>query len=128
VLYLDSSAIVKLIVVEAESAALGRFIVDSDGLATCGLARVEVSRAVRSLDAERLAQARAVLRGLGVIGLDDTLLTSAADLEDPRLRTLDAIHVAAAASLGEDLDAIVTYDHRMAAAARTVGLPVASPA
>ena len=43
------------------------------------------------------------------------------------LRTLDAIHLATALALGDDLDAVVTYDERMVEAARLVGLASAMP-
>lgn len=127
-LYLDSSAIVKLIVDEAESAALVSFVASAPGLSSCALARVEVTRAVRAQDVARVREARATLRAFDLIGLDDDLLRVAADLGDPVVRSLDAIHIAAAASLGDDLDALVTYDDRMTAAAEALALPLARPA
>ena len=75
-----------------------------------------------------VAHARRVLTGLHLIDVDEPLLDAAAELEDGCLRSLDAIHVAAARSLGEQLAELVTYDRRMAGAARGVGLPVLSPA
>jgi predicted nucleic acid-binding protein len=61
------------------------------------------------------------------IAIDDRLLDTAGLLEPGVMRTLDAIHVATAMSLGDDLDAVITYDERMVEAARLVGLPVVSP-
>jgi len=68
-----------------------------------------------------------VLSGIGLIALDDALLGAAGALDVAGLRSLDAIHVAAASELGEDLTCIVTYDRRMAAAAKALGLAVAQP-
>ena len=126
-MYLDSSALVKLVVHESESDALRAWIDPSMRLATCGLARTEVVRAVMG-DGEAIqARAREVIRRLDVIALDDSLLDSAALLEPSSLRTLDAIHVAAALALGDDLLAFVAYDRRLVVAAEALGLPTASP-
>ncbi len=73
-------------------------------------------------------RAQPLLEPLELIVLDRPLLDVAADLEGDHLRSLDAIHVAAAQSLGDDLDELITYDRRMADAARALGLPVAAPA
>jgi predicted nucleic acid-binding protein len=125
--YLDSSALVKLVVQEPESDALLAWIDTSMRLSTCGLARTEVVRAVMG-DGEAVhARAREVIRRLDVIALDDSLLDVAALLEPSSMRTLDAIHVAAALALGDDLLALVAYDRRLVAAAEALGLPTASP-
>jgi predicted nucleic acid-binding protein len=73
------------------------------------------------------AQARAVLASLDLISLDDHLLEVAATLDPSILRTLDAIHLATALSLGDSLDKVITYDKRMAEAAQYLGLAVVSP-
>jgi len=67
------------------------------------------------------------LAGVHLIRLDDALLDRAAELEPAELRSLDSIHLAAAASLGDDLAAVVSYDDRLLAAARILGLPTATP-
>lgn len=64
---------------------------------------------------------------LDLIELDEALLTDSTTVGDGRLRTLDAIHLAAALSLGDDLDVLVTYDRRMAEAAVELGIPVEAP-
>jgi predicted nucleic acid-binding protein len=69
---------------------------------------------------------RAALDRVTLIRLDDELLDKAADLTPP-LRSLDAIHLAAARELGTDLAAVVTYDERMTRAARELGLEVVAP-
>jgi predicted nucleic acid-binding protein len=127
VVYLDSSALVKLVVREAESAALRRYLRSRPDRASCALAKVEVIRAVRPHGAAATARARRLLRRLDLVQMDDELLEAAATLDAGVLRSLDAIHLAAAQVLAEDLSAVVTYDDRMAAAAGLLNLPVAAP-
>lgn len=125
--YLDSSAIVKLVVREAESAALRRFLRSRPERASCGLARVEVPRAVAAEGAAAILRARQIVATLDLVQLDDALLDAAGELAGT-LRSFDAIHVSAARELGEDLDCVVTYDRRLGAAAGAIGLTVAAPA
>jgi predicted nucleic acid-binding protein len=127
VVYLDSSAIVKLVVREAESAALRRFLRDRPSRASCGLARVEVPRAVAARGPAAIDRARRVVISLDLVRLDDALLDAAGDLEPAELRSLDAIHVTAARELRQDLECVVTYDRRMAVAAEAIGLTVVAP-
>ena len=127
-IYLDSSALVKLVAVEDESPSLQRHLGNTGHWAACALAHVELIRAARKRSTETVERARALLERIDVIAIDGALLNAAADLEDDRLRSLDAIHVAAARALGDDLTELVTYDRRMAAAAEALGLPVSSPA
>lgn len=94
--------------------------------ASCGLLRVEGVRAVEPHGPEAVARARRALRRLALVRLDDELLDAAADLPS-ELRSLDAIHLAAARALGADLGALVTYDRRMAGAAAELGMPVVAP-
>lgn len=126
VAYLDTSAFVKTIVAEPESAKLMRWLRRWPQRASCGLLRVEGVRAVRPHGPEAIARARRALRRLALIRLDDELLDAAADLPS-ELRSLDAIHLAAARALGADLGALVTYDRRMAGATAGLGMPVAAP-
>ena len=125
--YLDSSALVKLVVAEDESTALRRYLRGRAPHVSCVLAKVEVIRAVRPHGVRAVARARQVLRSVGLLHLDDELLEDAATLEATVLRSLDAIHLAAARTLGDELVAVVTYDHRMAAAAARLALPVVAP-
>ena len=128
--YLDSSALVKLIQVETETAALREFLADRRGLAraTSALARVEVVRAVTVADRAAVRQARLLLARLHEVTMDRSLLDRAGALmTDAPLRSLDAIHLASALMLGSTLDAVVTYDARMANAATELGLPVERP-
>lgn len=88
---------------------------------------MEVVRAVRRQGSDAIAGARRLLATIDLIELDEPLLHTASDIEAD-FRSLDAIHVAAALSLGEDLDELITYDRRMARAAEDHGLAVVAPA
>ena len=126
--YLDSSALVKLVVRERESSALRRFLREEPDRLSCALARTEVLRAVRVEGAAAMERARRVLRGIHLIRLDDALLEAAGLLDPAIVRSLDAVHLAAAQQVAADLTALVTYDRRIAEAAVVLGFPVVSPA
>jgi uncharacterized protein len=128
VAYLDTSAAVKLLMTERESTALRKWLRRRPERASAALLRVELVRVVRRAGVPRLIpEARKLLAGVHLIRLDDALLDRAAELDPTELRSLDSIHLAAAASLGDDLAAIVSYDDRLLAAAASLGLPVATP-
>ena len=127
VTYLDSSAIVKLVVREAESVALRRYLRGRRPVVASALARVEVLRAVRFQSALAVARSRTFLARIGLVRIDDVLLDAAAALDARVLRSLDAIHLASAQAAGDDLDCVVTYDRRMSEAAGALTLPVRSP-
>ena len=128
VAYLDTSAAVKLLMTERESPALRRWLRRRPERASAALLRVELVRVVRRAGFPRLIpEARKLLAGIHLMRLDDALLDRAADLDPTELRSLDSIHLAAAASLGDDLAAVVSYDDRLLAAATALGLPVATP-
>lgn len=126
--YLDSSAIVKLVVEEPESAALLRYLRRRRPLVTSALARTEVARALLPLGAEAVRRGLDVLSRLDVVRVNDRVLDAAGALQPPEIRSLDAIHLATAQLLGEDLSRVVTYDDRMAQAAAALGRQVVSPA
>lgn len=129
-LYLDSSAVVKLVEQETESAALREFLRrhHDDGLMTSALTRMETLRAVAPGGDLALALARRQLARLDVVRLGDAVLDRASRLGPPVLRTLDAIHLASAEQAGTALRSIVTYDRRMVDAAQALGLPTEMPA
>jgi predicted nucleic acid-binding protein len=125
--YLDTSALVKTIIEEPESRALIHWLADKDRLVVCELARVETVRAVRVSDPGAVHRARQVAAAVTLIRLDDPLYDLAADLEPASLRSVDAVHLAAALSVGRDLAGVVTYDTRMAEAAGVLDLHVEAP-
>lgn len=125
--YVDSSAIVKLAVREPESAVLRSFLRRRRPLVSSALSRAEVLRALLPAGEEVLSQGRSVLRRFDLVRLNDRVLNAAGLLLPAGLRTLDAIHLATAEQLGDELRALVTYDLRMAEAARQLGYRVVSP-
>lgn len=127
--YLDSSAIVKLVARETESNALRRFLRRrAERRVTSALARVEVVRAVAAAGPEAIAQARRQLARVDQLTVDRDLLDAAATLAPgTMLRSLDAIHLAAAQSLGAELSSVITYDRRMQESAAALGIAVAAP-
>jgi predicted nucleic acid-binding protein len=130
-LYLDSSALVKLVQREAESNALRRFLrrYRDDRRVTSALARVEVVRAVADGGPDAISHARRQLSRVDQIALDGDLLDAAATLAPGvPLRSLDAVHLASARALGSDLRAVITYDQRMYTAGSRLGLVVDAPA
>jgi uncharacterized protein len=128
-IYLDSSAIVKLVVLEPETSALLSFLAGHPERASSGLARVEVLRALRRARASASQRRRAsdVLSRIALLHVDDDILESAAELESADLRSLDAIHVATVLSIKEELAGVVTYDERFSAAAKRAGLSIFAP-
>jgi uncharacterized protein len=126
-IYLDSSALVKLAHPEPETPALITWLGQrpAPGVSST-LAAVEVTRALRRSDPAALRRVPLVLGRLILVPLDQPILVTAAGLSDPLLRTLDALHVATALHLATALD-FVTYDARMMTAAANEGLTVSSP-
>ena len=128
-IYLDASALLKLVRREAETQALLEWLTmrPEQPVVASVLARVEVLRAARRVGDPVLAEARAVVGDLDLIPLDRAVQDVACDIGDPLLRTLDALHLASALLLGDALTAFVAYDHRLADGARAAGLVVATP-
>jgi len=129
-LYLDSSAIVKLVLPEPETRALvSRLRHDPEAISSA-LATVEVLRALKRIGATPNArrQAERVLARIALVRVDDAVLDTAAAIDPPELRSLDAVHLATALGIGESLGGFVTYDSRLGEAADRAGLPVLIPA
>ena len=127
VTFIDSSAIVKLIIREEETRALKRWLADRD-LISSSVARADVPRAVRRIGVTaKEPSVDEVLDRIQLIAIDDVCLDEAAALEPASLRSLDAIHLATALVVGGDVDAFVTYDRTLARAARVAGLRVEAP-
>ncbi len=126
--YIDTSALAKLVVVEAESEALHEWVTTTaGGMVTSDLARIELLRAVRRVAPVAAAAARDVLSRVTLLDVTSAVLETAALLDPPALRSLDAVHLASALQLSTELDGFVTYDDRLADAARLVGLDVIAP-
>jgi uncharacterized protein len=126
--YLDSSAVVKLVIAEPESAALRRYLRSSRPLVSSALARTEVLRSLLSFGDVALARGRRVLRTIELLRVNDRVFDAAGTLLPAEVRSLDAIHLATAVQLGDDLGVVVTYDMRMADAAAKLGLHTQTPA
>lgn len=126
--YLDTSAFMKLITPEAETVALRRYLDSRSVRVSSALLRTEALRAAMRVSQDHVAKVRRQLRNIAMVDIDREMLEQAGGLMPADLRTLDAIHLAAALSLGDDLDGVVSYDARMAAAAAAQGLSVTSPA
>jgi predicted nucleic acid-binding protein len=125
--YVDSSAIVKLVVAEPESKELRRYLARRQPLVSSALARTEVVRALMPSGEDAVARGQEVLRRVQLLRVNDWVLTEAGRLKPTELRSLDAIHLASASQLGASVGQIVTYDERMAEAAKAIGWSVASP-
>jgi predicted nucleic acid-binding protein len=126
VAYLDTSAFVKTVVEEAESERLRAWLSRWPERASSALLRTEACRAVRLHGVASVVRAREKMEELELLQVDRTILDAAADLP-VEARSLDAIHLASALALGRDLGVIVTYDARMARAARALELDLAAP-
>lgn len=128
-IYLDSSALMKLVRRENETAPLREWLDmrPAETAVTSELGRLEVLRAARRVGGQVLTEARAMVGDLDLVPLDRAVHDLAYDIGDPLLRTLDALHLASAVLLGGELTAVVAYDSRLAAAARAAGLAVATP-
>lgn len=125
-MYLDSSAIVKLVAAEPETPDLVQAVRVDPEVVSSALAWTEVVRAIRRAGA-RVSRAEEILEGIALIPIDEGILRGAAELSPRALRALDAIHLATAVSLGSDVAALVTYDARLASAASAAGLEVRAP-
>ncbi len=129
VAYVDSSAFVKLVVAEPESQALRRALRRWPERASATLLRTETVRALRRSGNELyLAKARRLLRSVHMIRIDEPLLDRAGDLDPTDLRSLDAVHLAAALELSSEVGVMFVYDTRLKEAAQAYGLDVDSPA
>jgi predicted nucleic acid-binding protein len=127
--YVDTSAVIKLLVEESHSQAFGAFY-DQHAQAewvSSALLRIEVTRAVTRARPALLPDAKDLLLAFSYVAIDDDIVDGAMSEPDRGLRSPDAIHLATARILAEDLDAIVTYDDRLLKASSDAGLTSMSP-
>jgi len=128
VFYLDTSAAAKLVVAERGSTALRRWLAPRDErMFSSDLLRTELLRATRKAAPEQMTQARALLDSLVLLRLTTAICERAAMLEPEVLRSLDALHLAAALEMGDELQGMVTYDQRLASGATLLGIDVLRP-
>jgi predicted nucleic acid-binding protein len=127
VVYLDSSALMKLAIDEAESGALRSWLRRRRPMVSSALAKVELNRALLPAGRAALARGAVVLQRTSLIRVTNAVLDEAAGLPGVGVRSLDAIHLATARQFGDELNRIVTYDERMRASAEALGLPVVAP-
>lgn len=127
--YLDSSAALKLLVEETHSRAFAHFYDHNTEASwvSSSLLRIELIRAVARAMPVALPDARELLTAFDYVSLDEDIVAAAMNEPDPRLRSLDAIHLATTRVLGDELSGLVTYDDRLQAAATEAGLPLACP-
>jgi predicted nucleic acid-binding protein len=124
--YLDTSAFIKLVRSEPESAALRRELAGRE-LLSSALLTVEGRRAARRYGELAARRARAALTAITLLPLDEPILEAAADLDPAELRSLDALHLATVVSLREDLERMYCYDTRLTDAAQALGIAVSQP-
>lgn len=128
-LYLDPTAIMKLITQAPESPALHAYLrarTDTRWF-TCTLSRADVLRDAAPHGPDTTDRARHVLAGLDLVAVTDRLLDAAIALTPAPRRTIDALHVAAALSAGPRLHALITYDPALATAAGAHHIEITHP-
>jgi predicted nucleic acid-binding protein len=128
VIYLDTSALVKLVIEEAESEALEHWLLLQEApFTTSEISRVELIRACRRIDPATMANANLLLNEIPYVPLDSWIVETAQHIGPPTLRSLDALHLASAIQLGDALTGFVVYDKRLRDAAALVDLPAMTP-
>ncbi len=132
-IYVDSSAIVKLVIKEAETAALQQWLgATPDPLVSSVLAKVEVRQVCRRVPDSAQAQAAdlaavQVLQSVNFVPLSTDIIESASTLNLPGLRSLDALHLATALAVRQDITVVLTYDDRLGRAAAASGFAIEAP-
>lgn len=128
-IYLHTSAALKLVVAEPETERLELWTAERAGIprVSSRLLRIELLRAVTRAAPHRISRANLVLSAIALLSMDD-VAPAAEAIGDKTLRSLDAIHLAAAYWIRTDLSAFVCYDKRLRDSAHTLGLPVEAPA
>jgi predicted nucleic acid-binding protein len=125
--YLDTSALVKLVLAEAESAALAVELRRWQRHISSALVRTELVRACAPAGSAARRLAERVVADLDLLAIDDAILDAAAHLKPLKLRPLDAIHIASAQALGAALGGLIAYDTRLLHGAKAARLPTIVP-
>lgn len=126
--YLGASALVKLVMTEAESSSLRRFLSKDPLLISSRIAAVEVRRVAAGQDEVGTeAQVEALLGAVLLVEVDEAIALAAGTARPPSLRSLEAIHLASAQAVASEVTAVITYDQRLADAAQGAGLTVMAP-
>ncbi len=128
-IYLDTSALVKLVFEEPESEALARWLAERSNVSKISseLSTIELLRVCRRRDKNTVTVARQLLAGIDLLSITSDIVEQAALIDPAMLRSLDAIHLASALSLSGDLTVFVAYDTRLSTAATDAGIKVATP-
>jgi predicted nucleic acid-binding protein len=127
-IYLDTSALLKLVKAEAGSDALAAFLGDRTDFVSSKLLAVEARCGALREDPSMLPRVDLFLSRVDMIAISDAVVESASRLPDRHLRSLDAIHLATALLTREELDVLLSYDDRLLTAAKAHDLPTAAPA
>lgn len=129
-IYLDTSAFLKMVHEEPQSAALREYLaaVDAPRFVSSTLLAVEARRGTLRTRPNRLPRVDVLLTTIGRVEISDPVIESAGRLPDPLLRSLDTIHLATALLIRDDVDVLVSYDQRLLDAAQAHGIPTAAPA
>lgn len=128
-IYLDTSAALKLVVAEPETGRLELWMAEHAGIprVSSRLLRIEMLRAVTRIAPHRMSRVNVVLSAIALLSMDD-VAPAAEVIGDKTLRSLDAIHLATAHEIRTELSAFVCYDKRLRDSAHALGLPVEAPA
>ena len=128
-IYLDTSAALKLVVAEPETGRLELWMAEHAGIprVSSRLLRIEMLRAVTRTAPHRISRVNVVLSAIALLSMDD-VAPAAEVIGDKTLRSLDAIHLATAHEIRTELSAFVCYDKRLRDSAHALGLPVEAPA
>ncbi|HEX4362531.1 MAG TPA: type II toxin-antitoxin system VapC family toxin [Pseudonocardia sp.] len=127
-IYVDTSALMKLVWPEQGTEATYAFVGDREDLISSALLTVEARQAAFRAEPAALTRVDLLLARFEYIQLSDAVIETASRLPDPMLRSLDAIHLATALLIRDDIDVLLSYDERLLTAASAHGLPTAAPA
>jgi predicted nucleic acid-binding protein len=128
VIYLDTSALVKLVIEEVESPHLEQWLVyQEQPFTTSVIGRIELVRVCRRIDPAAVATANLLLADIPIVPMTSWICDTAENIGPSTLHSLDALHLAAAYELGDTLTSFVAYDKRLRDAAAMANLPVNTP-